>query len=104
MFYANTVRGMTLLAGMAAIGMMGVGCTSQPGATPQAASPVGGAQALAAGTTLNVGQGTYIVPALPPSATETGYALTGEETSAWQQPDGRWISGTNGQVFVPAVP
>lgn len=105
MFSVKSAQRITVWAGIAAIGLVGAACTAQQSGAAQSTSEVGGAQALAAGTTINSGQGIYIMPALPPSATETGYALTGEDTSdLWQQPQGRWVNGINGQVFVPALP
>jgi hypothetical protein len=104
MLFANVVR-RSAWAGVAAIALMGAGCAAQQAGTPQTAASVSSAQVLRAGTVLNVGQGTYVMPALPPSASETSYALTGKETPhQWQQPQGQWIGGTNGTAFIPPAP
>jgi len=90
---------------VAALALTGAACTSQQASTPQARASANSDQVLAAGTAVNVGQGTYFVPALPPSANESGAALTGDEkTQQWQEPEGRWIGGTNGTVYIPPTP
>jgi len=105
MLFVNIVRSGRVWAGVAAIALTGASCTAQQASTPQATACAVGAQVLAPGTAVNVGQGTYIMPALPPSADETVYALTGDQTSHQrQQPEGRWVGGINGRVFIPAAP
>jgi len=105
MSVTNIIRSVRVSAGVAAVGLLLAGCASQLQDSAQAAAPTGGAQVLAPGTPVGVGEGTYFFPALPESATETGNALTGEDTSnQWAQPDGRWVNGINGQVYVPPVP
>ena len=78
-------------------------CTAVQCAQATASNDVN--EVLPPGTVLNVGQGTYIVPALPASSGDTGYALTGRGTPGESAPfDGRWISGTNGWVYIPPAP
>jgi hypothetical protein len=89
------------------------GCSSQSGVAPRAQADVGGAQAVAAGTRLTVGQENYTMPALPASASAepAPYALTGDETGAGgrtpdigQGANGRWIEAGQGRVYIPAAP
>lgn len=105
MLFANISLSGRFLVGAAAIALSGVSCAAQQANMPEAGALVSSAQVLAPGTVLNVGQGTYVVPALPPSATGAGYALTGQDTShQYQQAEGRWIGGANGSIFIPPTP
>ena len=86
---------------LTAIALTGAGCAAQQSSAPQATASNDVNEVLPPGTVLNVGQGTYIVPALPASSGDTGYALTGRGTPGESAPfDGRWISGTNGWVYI----
>ena len=106
MRFANIVRSGRVLVGAAATVLAGANCMAQQAnATVAASASVRSDQVLPAGTVMSVGQGVYIVPALPPSATETHYALTGEGTPhRWQEVEGRWIGGVNGPLFLPPTP
>lgn len=104
MLFANVARRI-ILAGAAGIVLLGAGCAAQQANTPVETASANSDQVLPPGTTLNVGQGTYIVPALPSPADETGLALTGRETSHQSdQIDGRWIQANEGWIYIPSTP
>lgn len=102
MLFTKVFRSGRLWAGVAIMALGGAGCAAQQANTP--AASLAGAQVAPPGTPLTVGQGYYIMPALPPAA-ETNYALTGQEAPPhWGQPTGHWINGINGMVYVPSMP
>jgi hypothetical protein len=96
------------LAGAATLAA--AGCSAQSGMAPRAGADVGGAQAVAAGTRLTVGQENYTMPALPASASEPSpYALTGDETGGrtpdvGQGANGRWIEAGQSRIYIPPMP
>ena len=101
MLFTNFAR-KSVLASVAAIALMGTGCAAQQGNTPQATASADRVDGLKPGTVLNVGQGTYTAPALPPTAYVTTYALTGEEAPRpWPQSDGFNVGGVNGTMYIP---
>jgi hypothetical protein len=93
-------------AGVAAVALLGTACAAQEKGAPQATVSVRSAGMLPLGPVVNFGQGAYVVPVVPPSPTETTYALTGQQMPRqWPHPEGYWVAGTNGTtVFVPSVP
>lgn len=90
-------------ASLATMALLGTGCATQQAAAPQATPSASSAQILPPGP-VNFGQATYVMPVLP-SANEASYALSGKETPhPWQQPQGSWIGGINGTVYIQPTP
>ena len=87
MLFTNLIR-RSAWASVAAFALLGTGCVAQQGSTPQATASVDRPEGLAPGIVLNVGQGTYTVPALPPSANDTSYADDRQILpQPWPQPE-----------------